>query len=68
MGCGSTGAGALNLLRIGAKYYHLLDMHGHIKKPIKENLKKFKIKFQIHIGNLEKLPYKKNFLYVNSFF
>lgn len=61
LGCGSTGAGGLNLLNIGAKYCHLLDMQKHIKKPIRKNLKKHNKKFQIDIGNLEKLPYKKNF-------
>ena len=34
LGCGSTGAGALNLLNMGAKEVHLMDMHKHIFKPI----------------------------------
>ena len=36
-------------------------MQKNIEKPIKVTLKKFKNKFQVDIGNLEKLPYKKNF-------
>ena len=61
LGCGSTGAGGFNLLNLGAKYCHLLDMHQHIKKPIKKNLKKFSGKYKISIGSLEKLPFKKEF-------
>ncbi len=61
LGCGSTGSGGFNLLNLGAKYCHLLDMHEHIKKPISKNLTKFKGKFKISIGSLEKLPYKKDF-------
>ena len=61
LGCGSTGAGALNLLNMGAKEVHLMDMHKHIFKPINQNLKKYKGKFKLHVGSLEKLPFKKNF-------
>tara|TARA_B100001027_G_scaffold136891_1_gene95056 strand:- start:522 stop:1415 length:894 start_codon:yes stop_codon:yes gene_type:complete len=61
LGCGSTGAGALNLLNLGAKEVHLMDMHKHIFKPIKQNLKKHDGKFKIHVGSLEKLPFKNNF-------
>ncbi len=61
LGCGSTGSGGFNLLNLGAKYCHLLDMHKHIKKPIQKNLRKFKNKFEVTIGSLEKLPYLKNY-------
>ena len=61
LGCGTTGSGAFNLLNLGAKYCHLLDMHQHIKKPIQKNLRKFKNKFKITIGSLEKLPYPDNY-------
>lgn len=61
LGCGSTGAGALNLLNLGAKEVHLMDMHKHIFKPISQNLKKYKGKFKLHVGSLEKLPFKKDF-------
>jgi len=61
LGCGSTGAGAVNLLNMGAKEVYLMDMHKHIIKPIKNNLKKYKGKFNIKIGSLEKAPYKSNF-------
>ena len=40
-GCGSTGVGGFNLLNLGAKYVHLIDMNKHIIKPINSNLKKF---------------------------
>ncbi len=61
LGCGSTGSGGFNLLSLGAKYCHLLDMHQHIKKPIGKNLKKFSGKYKISIGSLERLPFKKEF-------
>ena len=38
-----------------------MDMDKHIKKKIHINLKKFKNKFKVDVGTLEKLPYKKNF-------
>ena len=60
-GCGSTGAGAFNLLELGAKYIYLMDLHSHIKKPINKNLKKHRGKYKIDIGSVEKTPYKKNF-------
>ena len=52
---------SLNLLNLGAKYCHFMDLKKHITKPIKKNLSQFKNKFEINVGNLEKLPYKKNF-------
>ena len=61
LGCGSTGSGGFNLLNLGAKFCHLLDMHKHIEKPIKKNLKSFANKFKITVGSLEKLPYKNNY-------
>ena len=59
LGCGSTGAGTLNLLNLGAKEVHLMDMHPHIKKSINKNLINFKGRYKIHIGSLEKTPFKK---------
>ena len=61
LGCGSTGAGALNLLNMGAKEVHLMDMHKHIFKPIKKNLEKYKGKFKLHVGSLEKVPFENNY-------
>ena len=61
LGCGSTGSGGLNLLNLGAKYCYFMDLKKHITKTIKKNLSQFKNKFEINIGSLEKLPYKKNF-------
>ena len=61
LGCGSTGSGGLNLLNLGAKYCYFMDLKKHITKPIKKNLSQFKNKFEVNIGSLEKLPYKKNF-------
>ena len=61
LGCGSTGAGALNLLNMGAREVHLMDLHSHIFKPIQNNLKKFKGKFHLHVGSLEKTPFKDNY-------
>ena len=61
LGCGSTGAGGLNLLNMGAKEVHLMDLKNHIFTPIKKNLEKYKGKFKLHVGSLEKLPFKRNF-------
>ena len=61
LGCGSTGAGALNLLKLGAKEVHLMDMHSHIKKPINKNLAKYKDKYKLYVGSLEKTPFKSNY-------
>jgi ubiquinone/menaquinone biosynthesis C-methylase UbiE len=61
LGCGSTGSGGFNLLNLGAKEVHLMDMHKHILKPINKNLNKYKGQFKLHIGSLEKAPFKKNF-------
>ena len=60
-GCGSHGAGGLNLLKLGAKKVHLLDLNKHIIKPINKNFKSFKNQYEISIGSLEKLPFKTNF-------
>ena len=60
-GCGSTGAGSLNLLKLGAKKVHLLDLDKHIVKSINENLKTYKGKFDIHIGSIENTKFPKNF-------
>jgi len=43
------GSGGFNLLNLGAKYCHLLDMHEHIKKPVSKNLTKFKGKFKYQL-------------------
>lgn len=60
LGCGSTGVGGLNLLNLGAKEIHLMDMKKHIIKPINKNLKKYEGKFKIHVGSLESLPFENN--------
>lgn len=60
LGCGSTGVGALNLLNLGAKEVHLMDMKKHIIRPINKNLKKYKGRYKIYIDSLENLPFKKN--------
>ena len=41
-GCGSTGAGGLNLLKMGAKYVYLVDLDKHIKNSINKKFKKYK--------------------------
>ena len=61
LGCGSTGSGGLNLLNLGAQFCYLMDLDRHIVGPIKKKLNKHKNKFEVNIGSLEKLPYKKNF-------
>ena len=61
LGCGSTGSGGLNLLNLGAKYCYLMDLDQHIINPIKKNLSQHKNKFEVNIGDIENLPYKKNF-------
>ena len=60
-GCGSTGAGGLNLLDLGASYVHLIDLDEHIINPINKNLKRYKGKYQIDVGSIENTPYKKNY-------
>ncbi len=60
-GCGSTGVGSFNLLDLGAKYVHLVDMDKHIIKPINRNLKKFTGKYEINIGSIENTNFKKNY-------
>lgn len=61
LGCGSTGSGGLNLLNLGAKYCYFMDLKKHIVNPIKKNLITHKKKFEVNVGSLEDLPYKKNF-------
>tara|TARA_B110000196_G_C21145100_1_gene666135 strand:+ start:2420 stop:3307 length:888 start_codon:yes stop_codon:yes gene_type:complete len=61
LGCGSTGFGGLNLLNMGAKEVHLMDLHKNIIKPVKKNLRKYSGKFHIHEGSLEKAPFKDNY-------
>ena len=51
-GCGSTGAGAFNLLNLGAKYVHLVDLDKFIIKPINNKLKKFSGKYEINITSI----------------
>ena len=58
-GCGSTGAGGLNLLKMGAKYVYLVDLDKHIKNSINKKFKKYKKKYQVDITSLEKTKYKK---------
>ena len=60
-GCGSTGAGAYNLLQMKAKFVHLIDINKHITKHIKKNLKKYEGKYLIDIGTMEKTKYKNNY-------
>ena len=60
-GCGSTGAGGFNLLNLGAKYVHLVDLGKHIIKPINNNLKKFSDKYEINISSIENTNFKKNY-------
>jgi len=60
-GCGTLGASALNLIELGSKYVHLIDLDKHIIPYINKNLKKFKNKYQIDIGSIEKTPYKSNY-------
>ncbi len=60
-GCGSTGAGALNLLNLGAKEVHLIDLKKHILKPIDKNLNKYKNRYKIHVGSIEKTKFPKNY-------
>ena len=60
-GSGSTGAEGQNLLELGAKYVHLIDLDEHIINPINKNLQKYKGKYQIDIGSIEKTSYKNNY-------
>lgn len=66
LGCGSHGGGGYNLLKLGAKYVHLLDVNQNVKKGINTHLKKFKGKYKIHINSIDKLPFEnKYFDFVN---
>ena len=60
-GCGSHGGGALNMLNLGSKFVHLLDVNKNIKTGIKKNLKYFKDKYKVHIGSIDNLPFKNNY-------
>ena len=60
LGCGNTGVGALNLLKLGAKEVHLMDLTKNIIKPIKKILAGYEDRYKIHLGSLKKLPFKKN--------
>ena len=58
LGCGSTGSGGFNLLNLGAKYCHLLDMHQHIKKFIsKKTNKKVKVLYggSVNLENINNI-------------
>ena len=43
-GCGSHGGGAFNMLNLGSKFVHLLDVDKNIKNGVKKHLKNFKDK------------------------
>ena len=60
-GCGSTGAGAFNLLKMKAKFVYLFDLNKHIIRSINTNLQRYKGKYQIDIGSLENTKYKNNY-------
>jgi len=60
-GCGSTGAGGLNLLELGAQYVHLIDLDKSIKSTINQNLKKYKGRYQADVGSIKKTNYKSNY-------
>ena len=60
-GCGTAGAGGFNLLNLGAKYVHLVDLNKHIIKPINNKLKKFPDKYEINISSIENTNFKKNY-------
>ena len=60
-GCGATGAGAYNLLKMNAKFVCLIDINKKIKEKLKKNLIKFKGKYSIDIGTIEKTNYKSNY-------
>jgi len=60
-GCGSTGAGGLNLLKLGAQYVHFIDLDKNIVNSVNRNLKKYKGKYQIDVGSIEKTAYNKNY-------
>ena len=49
------------MLELGANYVHLLDLDKHIINPINKNLQKYKGKYQIDIGSIEKTSYKNNY-------
>jgi len=61
IGAGSHGGGGLNVLNLGAKFVHLVDVHKNTKKGINKHLKKYKKKFKIHIGSVDNLPFANNY-------
>lgn len=60
-GSGSHGGGGYNLLKLGAKFVHLVDLSKNIKNGINKHLKQFKNKYEIHIANVDTLPFKDNY-------
>ncbi len=60
-GCGSHGGGAFNMLNLGSKFVHLLDVDKNIKAGIKKHLKNYKDQHKVHVGSVDNLPFKKNY-------
>ena len=60
-GAGSHGGGGLNVLNLGAKFVHLVDVNKNIKKGIENYLRKYKKKYKIHIASVDNLPFKSNY-------
>ena len=60
-GCGSHGGGAFNMLNLGSKFVHLLDVDKNIKVGVKKHLKNYKDNHKVHIGSVDNLPFKKNY-------
>ncbi|MBL6933364.1 MAG: class I SAM-dependent methyltransferase, partial [Rhodospirillales bacterium] len=64
LGCGSGAFGAINLLQMGAKYVHAMDLDGSFIAPAQKSLSKdasFEGRWQTDIGSVDDLPYDDGF-------
>jgi ubiquinone/menaquinone biosynthesis C-methylase UbiE len=60
LGCGSHVFGALNLLKLGAKFVHAMDVDASFVEPAARRLreqKKFEGRWQLDVGSLMEAPY-----------
>lgn len=61
LGCGNSGYGGLSLLKLGARKVHFFDYDNSIKNPLIKNLNRFKKKYEINFGNIEKTNFDNNY-------
>lgn len=57
LGCGSTAAGALNLLDIGAAHVHALDLDDSFLPTAGKALSEYPGRWNLHVGSVTRLPF-----------